>query len=368
MRALVVTIVHHPEDSRIRGRQIPALVNEGWTVTYAAPFTGYDVTREPVPGVDLLDLPRAVGRHRLSAIRAARATLRQHGPQHDVVILHDPELLLATQGIRLPPVVWDVHEDTPATVVLKPWLPRPARSVARFGARALERWADRRHHLILAEHAYQGRFRRQHVVVPNTVVVPDEVEPAGDSEVVYIGHLSHARGARDLIRLGEILRERAGGSLQLRLIGHADSDTESDLAAAASAGVLRWDGFLPVAEALGALRGALAGLSLLHDQPNYRASMPTKVIEYMAYGVPVVSTPLPLVRGLLETSGAGILVPFQDPAAAARAVLTLRDDPDTRQRMGRAGHAIAAQQYDWRPQARAFTREMMRIAQSGQRT
>ena len=40
-RALVVTVVHHPEDARIRHRQIDALLAAGWEVTYAAPFSGY---------------------------------------------------------------------------------------------------------------------------------------------------------------------------------------------------------------------------------------------------------------------------------------------------------------------------------------
>ena len=41
LRALVVTVVHHPEDARIRHRQIAALLEAGWHVTYAAPFSGY---------------------------------------------------------------------------------------------------------------------------------------------------------------------------------------------------------------------------------------------------------------------------------------------------------------------------------------
>ena len=88
--------------------------------------------------------------------------------------------------------------------------------------------------------------------------------------------------------------------------------------------------------------GALAGLSLLHDEPNYRVSQPTKVIEYLAHGVPVVTTPLPLARRLVEEVGAGVVVPFGDVAATLDAVLALDADPDTRRADGPA-----------RPRARA---------------
>ena len=46
--------------------------------------------------------------------------------------------------------------------------------------------------------------------------------------------------------------------------------------------------------------GALAGLSLLRDLPNYRGSMPTKVVEYLAHGVPAITTPLPLAREIVQ--------------------------------------------------------------------
>lgn len=57
-RALVVTVVHHPEDARIRHRQIASLLAAGWEVTYAAPFLAYGLLTSPQPGLTLVDLPR----------------------------------------------------------------------------------------------------------------------------------------------------------------------------------------------------------------------------------------------------------------------------------------------------------------------
>src|SRR5699024_4116673 len=84
LRVLVVTIVHDPEDARIRHRQIPALLRAGHSVVYAAPFAAFH--RTPPPGVRGLDLPRAQGRRRLGAIWAARRVIARVAPAADVVL------------------------------------------------------------------------------------------------------------------------------------------------------------------------------------------------------------------------------------------------------------------------------------------
>ena len=360
-RALVVTVVHHPEDARIRHRQIEALLDVGWEVTYAAPYSGHGLPLPP--GADrlrLLDLPRALGRSRLAAVRSARALLRTEGPRHDVVLLHDPELLVAARRLDLPPVVWDVHEDTAAAVSLKPWLPPALGRPTAWAVRRLERRAEQRVNLLLAEQAYGDRFRKKHPVVPNTTRVPPSPPPPDDPRVVHVGHLTRPRGVFELIELGRLLHARTGGRLRVQLVGHADAEATAALAAAGT--WVDWLGFLPHDLAMAVVDGALAGLSLLHDEPNYRVSQPTKVVEYLAHGVPAITTPLPLARRLVEEVGAGVVVPFGDVVAAADAVLALDAAPEARLRMGRLGHAHARDHLDWEQRSREFVSRLGAIA------
>ncbi|MDP9183694.1 MAG: glycosyltransferase, partial [Actinomycetota bacterium] len=178
MRALVLTVVHRPDDARIRHREIAALLAAGVEVTLAAPFTGWGVTPPTeVPGLSCLDVPRAHGRHRLEAARAARRLLQTTSA--DVVLVHDPELVpwAVRARRRFPAVVWDVHEDTAAALSMKAWLPSPVRRPVAAAVRALARWAERRVHLLLAEDGYRDRFGRQHPVVPNSTPVPAKVPP-----------------------------------------------------------------------------------------------------------------------------------------------------------------------------------------------
>jgi glycosyltransferase involved in cell wall biosynthesis len=352
LRVLVITVVHDPDDARIRFRQLSALLLAGASVTYAAPFSAY--RRRPPDGVTAIDLPRAVGRHRLPAVQAARRLLHLQGPAHDVALLHDPELLLTVPGMNpqhRPLVVWDVHEDTAAALTMKGWLPRTLRPVVGIAIRTAERWAEKRCALLLAEESYRRRFRRPHPVVPNSVIVPDEPPPpSGTDRVVYLGRLTGPRGALEMIELGR----RLAPEITVELIGPTDSDVSKAVAVAHRRGWIRHHGFVPNREALQLLRGALAGLALLHDEPNYATSRPTKVMEYMAFGVPVVTTPNAASTELVRHYDSGLVVPFKDPDAVLAAVLRLRADPALRQRFGDAGREGALRDLDWRSDGQRF--------------
>ncbi|ADU49776.1 glycosyltransferase [Intrasporangium calvum] len=352
---LVVTVVHHPDDARIRYREIEALLDAGHPVTYAAPFADYGVDPAPRAGLTTIDLPRAVGRRRLKALRESRRLLARLAPAHGAVIIHDPELLLAATGRRLPHLIWDVHEDTAAAIEIKGWLPPRLRRPAAAAVRWLERAAERRHALLLAEPGYTDRFSRTHPVIPNTTTVPETVAPPGSERVVYLGAVTVARGARTMAEAGRLVRQHTDGAVSVEIIGPPrDEESRRILEEAADRGDLRLHGFVANQAALEMVSGSLAGLSLLRDEPNYRHSTPTKVYEYLAHGVPVVTTPLPLARDLVAASGAGIVVPFDDAEAVAAAVVELWRDPERAARMGADGHAYARLHHDWRSMQDAF--------------
>ena len=344
-RLLVVTVVHRPDDARILHRQIALLSAQGYRITYAAPWQACGV--RPPEGLATRELPRANGRERLAALLAARDLLRSEAADHDLVLLHDPELLIALRlaGVaRVPPVVWDVHEDTAVALGDREWVPTPLRRLLAWAVRRLERWAERNVHLILAEDGYRERFRRTHPVVrnhpwasqrpdPDVTVMPDD-----PPRIVYLGRISRGRGIDTVLALGRALGERAS----VELVGPVDRAIEGELEAAAEEGTVVWRGFIPNDRLAEVLAGASVGLSLLSDDPNYRVSMPTKVVEYLAHGVPVVATPLPTVATLIEEEGGGLLVPFDDVDATVTAVQRILDEPGLHDRLSGEGRVAAA--------------------------
>src|ERR1700722_7588163 len=380
MRVVVCTVGHHPADGRIFYRELQALLAAAAAVPSIAPPAeqsapvrderqGHQergrvspgpapVTPEPgAPRGTLrtVTIPRASGRHRLGPLRAARAAMAAQAATADLLLVHDPELLLALppKGKR-PPTVWDVHEDTAAALTTKAWLPAWLRPVAAGGVISAEHLAERRLHLILAEEGYNARFAGTHPVVPNTTYVPEAAAPpSGPRRVIYVGHLSPDRGSAEMTEPGRLLKPHG---IAVDLIGPADAAAKAHIEAAADA--VTWHGFVPNAEALRMVDGSLAGLSLLQDEANFRHSMPTKVAEYMARAVPVVTTPLPLAVDLVQAADCGFVVAFNDPASAAEAVLKLAADPGLRAKMGLRAHDYAQANLAWPPHAQAFVAQL----------
>ena len=173
-----------------------------------------------------------------------------------------------------------------------------------------------------------------------------------------------ARGAATLLQTGRLLTVATRGEVKVEIIGGArDTRTADTLDWGVKCGHVVHHGFVPSARALPMLDGALAGLSLLEDRPNYRHSMPTKVIEYMAHGLPVITTPLPLAADLVERSGCGVVVPFDDAEATAAARRSGSRASSMSAARGRAGHAYAREHHDWNVIGRDFVRHVTELAQ-----
>lgn len=85
-----------------------------------------------------------------------------------------------------------------------------------------------------------------------------------------------------------------------------------------------------------------------------RLVTPLKPVEAMALGKPVVLSDLPALSELVGGEGAGLLVPPGDPAALAKALAALRDDPERRRIMGEAGKAEVAAHRTWSSLARTY--------------
>tara|TARA_B100000700_G_scaffold302696_1_gene373300 strand:- start:9682 stop:10755 length:1074 start_codon:yes stop_codon:yes gene_type:complete len=357
MRVVVATVVHDPEDARIRHRQIESLLAAGDEVVYVAPFGAID---ETVPsghrdGLRIRPVRRAAGRHRLGAFIDARRVLAEESRTADLTVLHDPELTLLDRWV-FGPILFDVHEDLVAQMEDKPWIPRPLRWLGRSVARWVESRALRRMPVVLAEESYRERLG-DHPVVRNTPVVPDSVVPSTPGRVVHLGRLSTGRGADLLVAVAERLPE----GVVLDLYGPVDSGL--DLYTDDEVETLRLHGSIPNPLALKAIAGAAAGLALLRDRPNYRHSVPTKVLEYMAHGIPVIATPLPEVRRLLEDNNAGLIVPFDDPQAVVEAISAL-DRDGLRERCVQNGRRLVRDRFDWRQDAATLRRFYASVAAS----
>ncbi|GAA3715821.1 hypothetical protein GCM10022224_096830 [Nonomuraea antimicrobica] len=284
-------------------RQIRALLDAGHEVTYVAPFTHFNVT--PAMGLTAVDVAH------LASYGRARGALRRGLRGADLLIVHDHRMLQALP-YRRPPVVWDLRE--------------------HIAPRRLAR-AQRRHQVITS------------AVVPEATLVAPSPPPPGDTRVVHIGRLSAERGVTELIGLAERLVPHG---VRLDLIGAAARDVRPLLRDAQRVGLLDWFGYVPNRHALRMAEGALAGLSLADATVR---TLPTKIMDYMGRGLPVITTPQG--ASLVEETGCGMVVPLEVDAVL-NAVLELKEDPVRRARLGAQGHAEARLRHHWPDHAAAF--------------
>jgi glycosyltransferase involved in cell wall biosynthesis len=95
-------------------------------------------------------------------------------------------------------------------------------------------------------------------------------------------------------------------------------------------------GKVPRAEALTYVQEADVCASPFYPTPVLRSASPTKLVEYWALGKPVVANDHPEQKRVIEASGGGYCVPYEEHAFAA-AIVKLLQDPAAAQLMGRRG-------------------------------
>lgn len=78
-----------------------------------------------------------------------------------------------------------------------------------------------------------------------------------------------------------------------------------------------------------------------------REAFPNSVLEALAAGLPIVTTPFASLRELTGGRDVGVTVPFDDDAALASAISALLDDAERRRRMGEEGRSWVRERYTW---------------------
>lgn len=366
-----MTSVHQPLDVRIFQKECRALAQAGHTVVLIAPHDRDEV----VDGVRIKAVPRRSGRlARMTATMWAvyKAALRERG---QVYHFHDPELIPVGLLLKLAGrcVVYDAHEDVPASILTKEYLTSAwqRRLISRAAAvveRAAAACFDR---VVAATPAIAGRFPAgKTVVIQNFPIAGEFAAKPGAAPhaerppvLAYVGGLTEIRGVREMV--GAIARLPEVNGARLTLAGRFSSAALEEEAR----GLDGWDrvdflGQRSRAQVAALLQTARAGLVLFHPVPNHLESQPNKLFEYMAAGLPLIASDFPLWRSLIERIGCGLLVDPRDPDAIAEAMGWLLAHPDQSEAMGRRGAEAVRRELNWAPEA-ARLRGMYRDLTTG---
>lgn len=364
-RVLVATSVHPLHDARIV-RQIEALVAAGCRCTLFAPWHG---SPAPAGCATIYFKPRSGLTGRVATyLHFLRTAWRTHWK---VLHFHDFDLIPAALLVRLTSVgkiIYDVHENYAEEVAIRANIPNVIRRPLQFLVNLLE-WiaAHLFTALIVVVQAQEERFRTwgcsQVVMVRNFAsrsMVPSGYQPDPVIEqgryVLNTAGQTVDNGADLLLEAATLLFER-DPSIPVKAIDHFTPGFRHAFIQKAEQAVANYE-LLPRIQPSALhtyLRTAAIGLSVIRDVPNKRIGIPTKLFEYMAFGIPVIATDVGYQSEIIKDSGAGILIPPDDPQALASAIIELWYDREKRVQLGNAGIKAFQSRYSWEVESAQLT-------------
>jgi glycosyltransferase involved in cell wall biosynthesis len=196
------------------------------------------------------------------------------------------------------------------------------------------------------------------------------VLPPGIPAVLYLGTLDKVRRLDFVIRAFSMVRAKVPEA-RLYIVGRGeDAGDEAllrdEVARLGLQSSVELVGQLPQPEALRYVQEADVCVSPYYPTPVLRSTSPTKLIEYMAMAKAVVANDHPEQRRVLEDSGAGYCVAYEEGAMAA-AIVSLLENPETARVMGQRGRRYAIERRDYGVIADLVERRLLAVVASGAR-
>jgi glycosyltransferase involved in cell wall biosynthesis len=164
--------------------------------------------------------------------------------------------------------------------------------------------------------------------------------------VLYAGTVGLAHGLGTLIDAAEELQRGAGTRLGVTIAG--DGAEAPALRARLSRGGpsgVRMLGAVPAERIPSLYAESDVAVVMLRDLPIFEGALPTKLLEAMAAGRPVLLAARGEAARLVEAESCGVVVPPEDPRALAAALTALAADPARREAMGAAGRRAAKRDF-----------------------
>jgi glycosyltransferase involved in cell wall biosynthesis len=175
------------------------------------------------------------------------------------------------------------------------------------------------------------------------------------SRIGYVGNLYRGRGIEMLLELARRMPEH-----QFDVVGGSDADIARWRGESPSANLV-FHGFHPPSR-LGEFYAEFDVVLMPHSKDGVvgatgasdisRWTSPMKMFEYMASGVPLVASDLPVLQEVLRHGENALIARSDDPDDWMEKIGTLLRDPDLRLRLARTAQENLVRSYTWDARAR----------------
>ena len=353
-KVVIMTSGHVTFDTRVFHKHAISLAQAGYDVTLITQHS----RNETVNGVKIIGVPYA--RNRYQRIIGLTCRILYLASKERAKICHFHDLALIPAGIVLKllgaKVIYDVHEDYPATMRKSEWLPSFTRNIiaAIFDLfeRAIQYLFD---YIVPTTEHISTRFRKEKTVIlhnyPILHFATDKVNNVDssckDHTIIYAGLLTRPRGLKEVVQSLEYIDE--GLQVRLSLLGkYSDVAFRDELEVMEAFSKVDFTEPVPFTEVYSYLAAADVGIVTYHPFPNHIEAMPIKMFEYMLAGLPIIASDFPLWKEIVEGNNCGLTVDPMNPQAIAAAVEYLLREPELMAEMSSNGRKAVLERYNWK--------------------
>jgi putative colanic acid biosynthesis glycosyltransferase WcaI len=174
--------------------------------------------------------------------------------------------------------------------------------------------------------------------------------------ILCMGNIGRSQNLPAIVRAFEADRELEAVGVRLVLTGTGVA--EAEVRAAIGSERVEMKGLLSDAELRDQLRRASLGAVTQHNTRAF--NVPSKVMNYLGWGLPVVASVRPEgeIAKLLQMSGGGWVTSSADPLEFPRAIREALSDQDELDRRARSGWEFAQENFTPAALAKAFEQEL----------
>jgi len=354
MRITHLTSVHPRYDTRIFLKECSSLAkNQNYNISLIVADGLLDEVKNNVSIFDI-----GASRGRLDRIKniTKQIYIKAKELDSDIYHFHDPELI--SVGLKLKKlnkkVIFDIHENIALQILDKEYIPKFLRRIIsniyrHYEIKNLKQFSA----LVLAECSYIDYYKELNKNIEVILNMPD-VEPLekfssykrNKNEIFYIGGISNARGFDVTIKSLKILKDKIP-DIYMHYIGPYSKDLVKSVNLQDIKKNIKFYGRMPLLEGLEYSRNSKVGISILKPIGNYTKSYSTKVFEYMALGLPIVTSHFKLYKAIVEKYHCGICIDPLNPQEIADAIEFIMKNPIRAQQMGQNGIKVVKEKFNW---------------------
>lgn len=274
----------------------------------------------------------------------------------DIYHIHDPELLRIAVKLKKTgkKVIFDSHEDYPAQINQKKWIPfflrKPISKLYGFYEKKILSELD----AVIGVTPHQvNRLRK---INANTVMISNfpkltehKLEPMfSNKRIVFPGMVYDGWCIKEILDAIETIPDVI---FSIRSTFNISENYMDLLRRHPAWHKVDFQGRQPHTEVMKLLSESMCGLAITKYGPNVNGKEGTlgntKLFEYMQAGIPVISTDLVLWKEIIDTYECGYCVKPNDIEGIRNAIRAVIENPDKAKKMGKRGQQAISEKFCW---------------------